>query len=321
LKLNKLKVLAIALVVALAFVFTACGGEQTESGGIQAGIVATVNGEQIKVSVLEHRLEITGKSMEAMGFPFEEDELRKMILEEMIEDALIRQAATDAGITLAREDVVARLDMFKELMGEEDFYAALEAAFLTEDDLKDMLEQEMIMEMLFEHVTRDVTAEGGMIARVSHILVEAREGIATPDERDVARAKAQDLITRLNAGESFAELAGRYSDCPSGANGGSMPQYFTESGIIVGGAGNFDTAFAGASHELSSIGDFTQEPVRSSFGYHIILLDNKEQADGEYIEMFADQMFYDIQLAVFNEYMMKIYEEADIVNYLAKEEN
>ena len=346
-KINKLKVLAIILIIAIAFVFTACG-EQEQA----AEVVAVVNGEQIKSDVLEYRLDIQVRQFAAHGFQLEEeqiDELRVRLLSEMIDDILIRQAARAEGITLESGAIDVEMNAIKEEFGEEEFGAILEEYFLTENDLRGMLEQGLIFDRLFNHVTRDVAAEDevlrelqGLISgilqdhvtgeiaaeeevlrglfeeygqhiitmQVSHILIEAREGIATPEERQAARAEAQVLITRLNAGENFGQLARQYSSCPSGVEGGRLQQYFSEFDPT------FVPEFTRGAYELSSVGDFSQEPVATDFGYHIILVNDKIATFEELRERVAFSVLQDQRDVVFNEFFLRMREEADIVNYL-----
>jgi len=300
LKLNKLKVLAIILIIAVSFVFTACG-EQT---GAERG-AATVNEELIKFGVLEHRLESI-----MHGFPVEGEEeineIREWLLDELIRETLIRQAAAARGITVDASEIDAEINELKEAWGEEMFKAILEENFLTEDDLRDMSEQSLLEDRLATLVTEGVTVEEFMIARVSHILLETRE-------------EAQDVIARLNAGEGFGELARQYSVCPSGSDGGSMDPYFAENGVFTDGFNSFDSYFARGAHELSAIGDFTQEPIATRFGYHIILLDDKIQATGEYKEILEELVLHHRRVVAFNEYYTQLYEEANIVNYLRGE--
>jgi len=326
-KPNKLKMLAILLIIAAAtFIFTACGKK--------AEVVAIVNGEEIKSAMLEERLVKYVKTMEAQGYSFEgeegekqRNEFRKYLLSEMIEHALIKQAAKAEGITLEPGMVDDEIKAIKESMGEENFKKALEESFLTEKDVKEMVEQQLIMEKLFNHVTRDVTAEEGALRefyeenkqylismKVSHILIEAREETATAEEKQAAKEKAQGLIARLNAGEDFAELARQYSDDPGTAkDGGKMEYYFTENDV------NLDPKFTRGSYELS-VGNYSQEPVESSFGYHIILAEDKKETFEQLREEIEGYILHDEKNAVFNEYFAKVYEEAEIVNYLIEKE-
>ncbi len=93
----------------------------------------------------------------------------------------------------------------------------------------------------------------------SHILIKPE------DESDaalaLAKAKAIALIDRINAGEDFAELAKEFSADPgSGANGGALGSF---------GKGQMVAPFEEAAFALT-VGQVTDAPVQSQFGFHII---------------------------------------------------
>jgi peptidyl-prolyl cis-trans isomerase D len=93
--------------------------------------------------------------------------------------------------------------------------------------------------------------------RVSHILFESG------DDAEVAKAKAEAALVRLNAGEEFAVLANELSDDTySGENGGDLD--FLEKGTM-------EEAFDNAAFSLANEGDVTQV-VETSFGFHLIKL-------------------------------------------------
>lgn len=96
--------------------------------------------------------------------------------------------------------------------------------------------------------------------RSRHILLE------TSDERSAeeAAAELQELKARIEAGESFAELAEAVSEDPgSAAQGGDL-------GFV--GEGVFDPAFEEALFALEEPGDVS-DPVATEFGYHLIQLE------------------------------------------------
>ena len=104
--------------------------------------------------------------------------------------------------------------------------------------------------------------------RASHILIAAKAD-ASKEELAKAEAKAKALIAELNkAPETFAAVAARESACPSKAQGGSLGAF--RSGEMVP---EFEKA-AGA----LKIGTFSQAPVKTSFGYHIIRREALAQA-------------------------------------------
>jgi peptidyl-prolyl cis-trans isomerase C len=98
----------------------------------------------------------------------------------------------------------------------------------------------------------------------SHILIEPKgEG---PEALDAARAAAQRLADALNSGDrTFAELARDHSDCPSGAQGGSLGQL--SRGDLVP---EVERVLEGLEP-----GQTAPEPVRSRFGWHLLRLDRR----------------------------------------------
>lgn len=109
--------------------------------------------------------------------------------------------------------------------------------------------------------------------RVSHILI---------DEADEATAnmRAEEILARLDAGESFEDLAAELSDDPGTRNQGG------DLGRIVRGMlpGTFEDAlFDMAEGE-------TRGPVRSDFGYHVIRLDAIEAGDTQTFENVRDDL-------------------------------
>jgi peptidyl-prolyl cis-trans isomerase C len=71
--------------------------------------------------------------------------------------------------------------------------------------------------------------------------------------------EAKDLQRKLAEGSDFAELAKKFSKCPSRARGGDLGKF---------GRGRMVEAFEDAAFSLK-IGEISQ-PVRTRFGYHLI---------------------------------------------------
>lgn len=86
-----------------------------------------------------------------------------------------------------------------------------------------------------------------MKIRASHILVKHQY-------------EADDILRALNGGKTFEELAQRYSQCPSGKDGGDLG-FFAR--------GRMDEDFEEAVFSLKP-GEITRKSVRTKFGYHII---------------------------------------------------
>lgn len=96
--------------------------------------------------------------------------------------------------------------------------------------------------------------------RSRHILLETGEQ-RTAEE---AVAQLEEIRSRVEAGESFADVAREVSEDPgSAAQGGDLG---------FAGRGIFDPAFEEALFALEEAGEIS-DPVESPFGYHLILLE------------------------------------------------
>ena len=115
--------------------------------------------------------------------------------------------------------------------------------------------------------------------QVSHILVSvpSNAGVDTVEE---ARMRLAGLREQLMAGESFEDLAREHSDDPGSAAGGGALG-FIERGIM-------DPAFEEAAFALEP--DHVSDPVRSSFGWHLIKVTSIEEARETTFEEVRDQV-------------------------------
>jgi peptidyl-prolyl cis-trans isomerase C len=90
--------------------------------------------------------------------------------------------------------------------------------------------------------------------KARHILVDSEE-------------EAVQILEKIKSGADFAELAREKSKCPSSSKGGDLGWF---------GKGKMDPAFEKASFELKK--DEVSGVVKSTFGYHIIRVDDKRPA-------------------------------------------
>ena len=71
--------------------------------------------------------------------------------------------------------------------------------------------------------------------------------------------EAQDLVKKLKDGDTFDNLAKKFSRCPSGQRGGDLGSF---------GRGRMVPSFEEAAFALEV--DEVSAPVRTQFGYHLI---------------------------------------------------
>jgi len=134
--------------------------------------------------------------------------------------------------------------------------ASIEYIEINRDDVADSIEisAEVLNEYYLDSQSRYMQDEQ---RQARHIL------ILFGDDEAAAQATAQDLVARIEAGESFAELAAEHSaDGATASQGGDLgertrPQLSDELGSAV---------FTMVAGELSA-------PIRSEFGFHIVRLD------------------------------------------------
>ncbi len=112
-----------------------------------------------------------------------------------------------------------------------------------------------------------------------HILVEFG------DDEDAAKAKAQSLYDKVIAGESFEELAKTSSDdIGSAADGGDLG--FFSSGVM-------DENFDAKAFEMK-VGEIS-EPLKSSFGYHIIKLEEIKLSEGKSFSKVREEILSEVK--------------------------
>lgn len=147
----------------------------------------------------------------------------------------------------------------------------------------------------------------------SHILImPSVSEDATTDETETAEEEALNLakkiIKKLKNGENFEDLAKEYSDDDSNASKGGDLGYFDYDDMV--------DEFSDALKELE-IDEYTVEPVKTSYGYHIILKTGEkekpelDEIKEEIIETLRNQKL-DEDSALYYTALMEIREEAGI---------
>ncbi|WP_419914676.1 peptidylprolyl isomerase [Hoeflea sp.] len=115
-----------------------------------------------------------------------------------------------------------------------------------------------------------------------------REVAATPPEQEVkarhilvdSEEQAKTVITELDGGKDFIELAQEKSTGPSGPQGGDLG-YFTRGRMVP--------EFEEAAFALET-GTYTKEPVKTQFGWHVIKVEDKRDTPPPNFEQVANQI-------------------------------
>lgn len=235
--------------------------------------VAKVNGENIPMNELDQRLAASKALYEKQGVDFKsnqgkqmEAQLKSSILDRIVQGRIIAQEVRKQGLSTSDPKVKQEEENLKKNFPDEaHFRDALKQQGMTEEELLNFL-------ALYQKVTADVKVSDADVkkyfddnkdqyghpeqVKAKHILVK------TEDE-----AKA--IIAQLKAGADFTTLAKEKSIEPGAKDTGGELGTF--------GRGEMDPDFEKAAFS-QPVGTFSQTPVKSQFGYHVIFVEAHQQA-------------------------------------------
>jgi peptidyl-prolyl cis-trans isomerase C len=299
---------------------SAAGGEK----------VATVNGVVITRAEFDREMDGIKQQFEAMGQPMADKrlaEIQEDILDNLISTELLYQAAEKEGIEVEQGEVDQKLASLKERFPKpEDFSGVLEKMKMTEADLKGHLKKGMIIQhFIDQQILQNISVPDDEVkayynnnpalftqperVRASHILIKVDKA-ADETQKAVARKKIEEIQQKLKNGGDFAALAKEFSQCPSSSKGGDLG-YFHRGQMV---APFEEAAFTLKPGEISDI-------VETQFGYHIIKVVDKQEAQVKPFEDVKDRLAqYLKQEKAQNEvklYLQKLKAEAKIEKYLS----
>jgi len=106
------------------------------------------------------------------------------------------------------------------------------------------------------------------MVKACHILIKVPPN-AKPEESSSALNKAREIKKKLDKGADFTKLAAEYSDDPGSKDKGGNLGFFAKTWKVP--------AFSNAAFALKK-GEIS-EPVKTRFGYHIIKVEDKKDAE------------------------------------------
>lgn len=225
------------------------------SGAAQAQNAAIVNGKAIPKAKLDEFV----AALTQQGRP-DTPELRNAVRDELIAREIFAQEAEKKG--LARNPEVQRqLEQTRQ-------------DILIRAVIRDHLKNNPVTdaEVKAEYDTLNKGAGGDKEFRARHILVETE-------------AEAKAIIEQLNKGVKFEELAKKSKDPGSAEKGGDLDW---------NGAETFVKPFSEAMVKLEK-GKYTDMPVKSDFGWHVIRLDDVRETTPPPLEQVRPQIKQELE--------------------------
>jgi peptidyl-prolyl cis-trans isomerase C len=205
-----------------------------------------------------------------------DDKMRTALLDQLVNYLILadeaekleldKQPEVQAGLTLVRAQYLANLTLSRESV----------ANPITEEQLQ----------TLYQEATAG-PAEKEYKAR--HILLKEED-------------QAKEIITQLNEGADFQELAKEHSTGPSGPSGGDLGWF---------GAGRMVPEFEKEVMALEP-GNYSSTPVKTQFGWHIVLLEETRDKAKPSFEKMKDKLLQQEQRERLSNYLKKLRAEADI---------
>ncbi|MFZ6819085.1 foldase protein PrsA [Undibacterium sp. Ji22W] len=241
--------------------------------GAASVIAATVNGKPISTK----QVDMIMKQQAAQGMP-DNPEMRKMIIDNLAMASLVAQEAVKKGLDKSG-DVADQLEMMKTNVLAQSF---------VEDYLKNTPVTDAEYAAEYDKI-KATTAGNEYSAR--HILVE---------KEDDAKA----IIAKLKKDvKVFAALAKAQSKDPGSKDKGGELGWFDPRGMVP--------EFGSAVAKLEK-GKFTEEPVKSQYGYHVIILDDSRAKEAPSLEQVKPRLTQQLQQQSLKKFLDGLKEKAKI---------
>jgi len=267
------------IVIALLALLSTFAAAQSRQPIAVDRVVAVVNDEAITLNELRDRLATVTRQLRSRGTPLPAREvLEKQLLERLIVDRLQMQFARESGMRIPDTELDAALRRIAEnnRLSLAEFRVALERDGIAWNRFREDIREEMTVARLRErevesrivvsdgeidnYLTHPEQANQTALVALGHIIVRVPEQ-ADPARLNQLRARAEEALARVRAGEDFGKVAASYSEAPDALSGGI---------IEPRPADRLPTLYAEAVAKLQP-GE-ASEILRSPAGFHIVKL-------------------------------------------------
>lgn len=250
---------------------TAIAADKEKNTSKKDGLIATVNGQKITASMLE-------QYQRSRGFIENVDQKQQtqLMIEELINRELIYQDGVKNGIEKSAEvqDQIKLLE--KNIVAGAMLRNVVQVGKISDKELKEE----------YEKRKKDLAVPE---YKASHILVE--------DEKE-----AKDIISQLDKGKNFAELAKEKSTGPSATHGGDLGWFKPQEMVQP-----FSVAVATLKNN-----EYTKVPVKTDFGWHVILRVDSREVDAPPFEQMKEQLKMRVQNIQVEQYIKSLRDKAKI---------
>ena len=302
------KAWALVLTIVLSFSLAACGSKDTAGEGDVGDTFVTINGtsysekdfdEFFKLYTSINQLENSAENKEY----FLNNGLKDVFAFQM----LIIQEAEKEGVDISLKEAEEVLNKdATAAYGSKKVYQKqfLEPSNISWDDMVRYYQMALDYEALLDKRISDSDVDLEAVYDADPSKYCAPEQVSARHILVETEAEAQDIITQLDNGADFASLAEEYSiDTGSAVQGGALG-YFSKEQMV--------TEFSDAAFS-TPVGTYTETPVKSQFGYHIILVEDHTQAHQMSFEEAESYVRADVEKNISETFYRDLMDSADIV--------
>jgi len=278
----------------------------------ESDVIATVNDEKIIRKDFDRRLNVFRRLNQDVTRP-----IKMQVIDQLTKRLLLKQFVEEQNIEVGNDEVQEELEKIKYFLqnnpnnADKSLEDILETQGSSVAELEDEVKRTLALSKYLEKTVSDDDKESyfdanknafnGARVKASHILIDTR-GMKKEEELEEAKKMIEVVKMEIDKGADFAEMAKKYSNCPSAQKGGDIG-FFQRKGSIVE-----EFAKVAFSMDVGEISD----PVKTQFGYHIIKVTEKEDGQDVSYKEVSDMVDFVFMQMKTESILKELYDKAKI---------
>ena len=252
------------------------------------------------------------------------EQLEYQIVDIIIINKIIEKYASENNISVSDSEVEDELKKIKDsFQNEEEFQKYLKDSNMALDFLKSLIKDQLLSSKVFNEITKDVKVSDDEVKKyyeenidtlftepeqikISYILVKYGDNDPAKKTKEEALEKIKMIQEKLSEGESFENLAGKYSEDENTNTKGGDLGYFSKGELIQ----EFESvAFSLNLGEVSSV-------IETDYGFHLIKLtdykDARVKTFGEVKDSINEYLTNELKNKKWAEFILDLKNKAEI---------
>lgn len=244
----------------LVFAVVSCSGSRTpaatpsptvEPTPTEAPMAAHVNGEGILISEYQAEMQRYQVAVDQLGETYDEALASEEVINELVDQTLLAQGATEQGHTVDDAAVQADLDsLTQDIGGSEALQTWLAQNYYSDESFRVALKRNMAAAWMRDKIAADVPTNAKQV-HARQILVDTQ-------------SEAEAVLRQLQAGTAFETLVYQYDELTGGELGWFPRGYLLQPDVE-------NAAFSTETGNYSGV-------ISTSYGFHIIEVIEKDAA-------------------------------------------